>query len=118
MARYEKIKETIENMGVDDIVVLHNNYCEDCNYMDDYIYSMEDLDELLNGHTPLEVLDAVAADFNSNDTYIQGGVYGFKSFSYDTEGFIYPSDIAHYIDENETDLDSDEIADILNDYED
>lgn len=45
-------------------------------------YPMYELDELLYGKTPLEVLNCVSSDFNVNDEYFKDGIYGLESSDY------------------------------------
>lgn len=40
MTRYEAIKEALDNMNTADIIAIHNQYCDESNNMDDYIYDM------------------------------------------------------------------------------
>jgi len=122
MTRYERIKEALENMNTAEIVAAHNAYCEANNNMDDYIYNMEEFDEVMNGSTPWEATRAAFyGDFRPCDDYFRfNGYANLESFDYwkeETSG-IYTSDIAQYIDDNDDNLDIDEISEILEETED
>ena len=51
MNLYERIKEELESWDVDDLVTIWNDYCNECNYMDDYI-EYNNPDEFMSGRTP------------------------------------------------------------------
>ena len=121
MTRYEAIKEAIENMNSDDIIALHNDYCENSGYMDDFVYSMEEIDEMLNGKTPDEILNmSFYGDFKPCDDYFTFDGYGnLVSFdcASDSKSPIYIDDIARYVDDNDDSLGASDIDDILLEYE-
>ena len=52
----QKIVDYINSMNYEEIVELHNHYCEAAGHEDDRIYSMWDLNELLAGRTPVDIL--------------------------------------------------------------
>ena len=52
----QKIVDYINSMNDDEVIELHNRYCEAAGCEDDRIYSMWDLDELLAGRTPVDIL--------------------------------------------------------------
>lgn len=49
---------------------------------DDRYYQMEELDDLLSGLSPLEILEKVGRDFNYCDDFVQFGIYGMESSNY------------------------------------
>lgn len=118
MTRYEEIKEVLENMDTTEIIEIHNAYCEATNSMDDYIYSMEDFDEIMSGKNPLEIARCCfyGKEFCPAHSYFRfNGYANLESFDYAPDGNsgIYIGDIAAYIDREEDALDNDEIEDIL-----
>lgn len=114
-----KIEEAIEGMCPEDLLALHNEYCEANNCMDDYVYFMEDFDEILSGYSPADVASVVSGGdhFNPNDDYFYFNGYGnLESLpsAEDADGeVIFTGDIAEYIARTGDDLGSDEIAEIL-----
>lgn len=118
MTRYEKIKEVLENMGTAEIINIHNEYCSASNNMDDYIYDMDEFDEIMGNVTPWEVARACFYGHEfcpAHDYFRFNGYANLESFDFaqgDNSG-IYISDIADYIERNEDSLNNDEIQEIL-----
>lgn len=116
MKRFDLILEALENMDENELVSVHNEYCDAVNYYDDRYYFMDEFDELFYGKSPLEILDAVENDFSTNDEYFTFNGYGYAtSTSYPD---IDIETIAEYIDDNDNALYNDEIQEILNDNDD
>lgn len=46
---------------------------------DDRCYSMDEIDEILYGKKPSEILNMVTSDFNYNDDYFYFSIYGLES---------------------------------------
>ena len=117
MTLYEQIKNALKNMDINDLVNIHNEYCDAANYPDNRIYSMEEFDELMSGSTPWEIArSAFYGDFRPCDDYFYFNGYGnLASFDYIGEDNtpIYIDDIAEYIEREGDDLWNDEIKDIL-----
>ena len=115
----QKIVDYINSMGDDEKIALHNSYCDAANYMDDYIYSTEELNEVLEGQTPVDILQrAFYGRFNPNDAFFWfDGYANLESASWADELPIFASDIADYILLNEDSLDNDEIKEILDEEE-
>ena len=101
MDRYDWILEQINNLDVQDLVDLHNEYCEYNNDMDSYIYDIGMIDELLNGSSATDILEQIDFDsFKLTDSYLQYTIYGFHTTNYPLEDdWIFPEDIARSIDE-------------------
>ena len=109
--------EAIESLNDDELVSLHNEYCDKCNYTDDRIYSMYEFDELFTGCSPLEIVDKIESNFNSNHNYFKFNGYGYaESIDY-PDYHIEKEDIATYIDDNDDSLYNNELQDILDEYE-
>lgn len=68
-----KLKAIVDGLSLDDTVILYNAVCYELNYPDDMIYSISELDDLLCGLSPSEIVRLVS--------------YG--NFSYDYEYFTY-----------------------------
>lgn len=111
----QKLVDYINSMNEDEMVELHNNYCEAAGYEDDYIYSTEELDEVLEGRTPTDILQrAFYGRFNPNNAFFWfDGCANLGSASWADELPIFASDIANYVLSTEDSLDDDEIQYIL-----
>ena len=105
MFNIDKIKEAITDLDDSTGVALWNDYCEANNYYDDYI-EWNDIDELLYGRNPSEVLNMV--DKNKYDQY--------DSYcAYDGYGNLYSFD---YVDDSGSPFDLDSLAQWIYDNED
>ena len=122
MTRYEAIKTELEEMNSGDIIAIHNQYCEEAGYMDDYIYSMSDFDEIMGNMTPWEVARACFYGHEfcpSHDWFRFNGYANLESFDFalSSNSGIYIEDIARYIDDNDDALYDETIQEILDEYE-
>ena len=108
----DEVMEMLKDMSDDDLVAVHNEYCEKVNYYDDMIYYMEELDELLHDMTPLEILSETR-DVDSNDIWIHYNGYGNLESTYFPKDWMYLDDIADYIVENDDALHNDDIRNLL-----
>ena len=112
----EEVLEMLRDMNDSDLVAVHNEYCDKVNYYDDKIYDMYEINDLLYGRSPLEIITD-ARDVDANDSYIRYDGYG------NLESTDYPQDwmdldeIADYIAENDEALLNDDIRDLLDEIE-
>ena len=115
MEKREKLVEYINSLDDDDLIELHNSYCEAAGYEYDRIYSMYELDELLEGSTPTDILlRGFYGDFNPRHAFFWFNGYGnLDSADYMGGTPICAEDIADYILSNEDSLGNDEIQEIL-----
>lgn len=118
MDKYEKIMDLLREESPEEIMWFHNTYCER-NHYDDYIYSMSDVEEMLEGCSLRRVLRKVAhKDFNIRDRFFQITATRFVSFDDIEDGDqVYFDDIAQYIIDNDDDLGDVCIREILNEEE-
>ena len=110
----QKTVDHINGMGVEEKIELHNSYCDAANCMDDCIYAMDELEEILDGVDKWELVDMIR--FGNFD--LMKEFWGFNGYgnliSYNAwELPIYASDIAGYILRKEDSLGNDEIQEIL-----
>ena len=117
MFNIDKIKEAITDLDDGDMVALWNDYCESNNYYDDYI-EYNDIDELLYGRKPSEVLESVDKNnYGQSDKYCVVDGWGeYVSFDYaDADNSPFDLDsLAQWIYDNEDAcgyLDEDDISD-------
>lgn len=116
----EKILELLEDMHESDLLSVHREYLDAVNGYDDYIYSMDEFDDILTGQTPERIACRVFyGDFNPNSDYFKFNAYGNLQSIYCCEllEYIYIDDIADYIIKNNDSLYNDEIQDILDELE-
>ena len=110
----QKIVDYINGMGIDEKIALHNTYCDAANCTDDCIYTMDDMEEILDGVDKWELVRMVQfGDFDCTEEF-----WGFNGYgnldSYDAlELPIYAEDIADFILWKEDSLGNDEIQYIL-----
>lgn len=105
MFNLEKIEEAIADLDDGEKVALWNEYCEANNYYDDLI-EYNDIDELLYGLKPSEVLNKVdLSNYNDYDKYC----------AYNGSGELYSFD---YVDDDDSPFDLDSVAQWIRDNED
>lgn len=123
MTRYEKILEVLGNMDTAEIVSIHNAYCEEASYMDDYIYPMDEFNEVMAGSSAWEVARACFYGHEfcpAHDYFFFNGYGNLESFDYWENNEASPiclEAIAEYCDDNEESLMNDDIQDILDEEE-
>ena len=110
----QKIVDIINSMGIEEKIALHNTYCDAANCMDDYIYTMDDMEEVLDGVDKWELVRMVQfGNFDCTKEFWGFNGYG-NLVSYNAwELPIYAKDIADYILSEEDSLGNDEIQEIL-----
>ena len=114
MEKKQKLVEYIDSMGIEEKIELHNSYCDAANCMDDCIYSMDEMEEILDGVDKWELVDMMRyGNFNFQDDFWSLNGYG-NLVSYNAwELPVYAEDIANYILSEEDSLGNDEIQEIL-----
>ena len=114
----QKIVDYINGMGVEEKIALHNAYCDAANCMDDCIYTMDDMEEILDGVDKWELVRMVQfGDFDCTKYFWGFNGYG-NLVSYNAwELPIYAEDIADYVLLKEDSLGDDEIQYILDEEE-
>ena len=118
MTKREKLIDCINSMGVDEKIALHNSYCDAANCMDDCIYTMDDMEEILDSVDKWELVRMIRfGDFDFMKEFWGFNGYG-NLVSYNAwELPIYASDIADYVLRKEDSLGNDEIQEILDEGE-
>ena len=114
MTKREKLIDCINGMGVEEKIALHNTYCDAANCMDDCIYSMDEMEEILDGVDKWELVRMVQfGDFDCTKDF--WGLNGYGNLvSYNAwELPVYAEDIADYVLRKEDSLGDDEIQYIL-----
>ena len=110
----QKLVDYINSMGIEEKIALHNAYCDAANCMDDCIYGMNDLEEILDGVDKWELVRMVRfGDFDCMKDFWGFNGYG-NLVSYNARELpIYAEDIADYVLLKEDSLGNDEIQEIL-----
>ena len=114
MEKRRKLVDYINSMGIEEKIELHNAYCDAANCMDDCIYSMDEMEEILDGVDKWELVRMIR--FGNFDFMKE--FWGFNGYgnlvSYNAwELPIYAEDIAGYVLWKEDSLGNDEIQEIL-----
>lgn len=116
MKNYELKKEKLFDLFNEDenLLLRVNNEMN----IDDYVYSMDEFDEILEGEKPSSIAFKIAyGNFNPNDDFFKfNGYANLESFNYVSTG-VYISDIIRNIIEKENDYGFDEIREILEEEE-
>ena len=114
MEKRKKLVDYINDMGIEEKIALHNSYCDAANCMDDCIYTMDEMEEILYGVDTWKLVNMMRyGNFDFNDDFWQINGYGNLD-SYDALGLpVYAEDIADYILLKEDSLGNDEIQEIL-----
>ena len=114
MTKREKLVDYINGMGIEEKIALHNTYCDAANCMDDCIYTMDEMEEILDGVDKWELVRMIRfGDFDFMKEFWGFNGYG-NLVSYNAwELPIYAEDIADYILSEEDSLGNDEIQEIL-----
>ena len=108
-----EIASILENINESDLLTLNNDFCETNSYMEDYIYSMSEFDDLMSSKTPTEILECVKSDFSIYDEYFRDTMYGLESGNFIEDLMqVDFDDLAEYLIENG------DVNDILADNED
>ena len=84
--KYNEIIDALENLSAEEIIDIWNTYCDENNYVEDYIhYNNAEEIELLYGGSPWDLLNALG-DYSTNDDYFSIDGYGFlNSFNWLSE---------------------------------
>lgn len=116
MNKQEKIVDYLKNLADFELVYTHNYYRKATNNMDDFIYCMDDFDEIMNDSNPLEIARKISyGDFNPTDTWFWfDGYANLTSSDFINELPIYINEIAEYCVKHNNDLADSNIAEILN----
>ena len=114
----QKLVDYIDGMGIEEKIALHNAYCDAANCMDDCIYTMDEMEEILDGVDKWELVRMIRfGDFDFIKEFWGFNGYG-NLVSYNAlELPVYAEDIADYILSEEDSLCDDEIQYILDEDE-
>ena len=96
----------LDCLGDNELIQLHNDYCEMHNYYDSMVYDIELFNDFMYGKTPLEIVESID-DFNPYESYISCDGLGYINSSNDPKDFIDTDELASEM------LDDCDVYDIL-----
>ena len=122
MDKYERIRAALEAMKTPDIIAIHNEYCINYHYIDDYIYSMDDFDDIVSGYTPYSLALCLfnGHHFNPADDYFFfNGYANLESINFYDDEYspVYLDDLTDCIIRNDEDFNNEELRRILDEDE-
>jgi hypothetical protein len=103
----EAVIEHLESLDNDELVAIHNQYCDTESYMDDFIYSNDEnfFEEEFSGEVMKAVRAVTFGDYRYHDDYVQfNGYANLESFNSPDKYVDIPS-IAESILEHPSDYD-------------
>ena len=110
----QKIVDCIDGMGIEEKIALHNTYCDAANCLDDCIYSIDEMEEILDGVDKWELVRMIRfGDFDFMKDFWGFNGYGNLDSYNAWELPVYAEDIADYVLLKEDSLGNDEIQEIL-----
>lgn len=96
------------------IIGIYNEFCDKNNDSDARIYTMDELDDMLDDKTPTQILMMMHfGNFNPMDEYFRFDGYGNLESTDFPENWFYLDDIVDYIIDNNDSLNDDRIEEIL-----
>lgn len=107
--KVEQITAILDDMYDDDLVEIHNRYCDANHNYDDKMYNNDDatLDEVMGECTFSDAACRLScSDYRYHDSYFWFDGYGSLESSNDPLDNIFVDDIARYVVDNEDDLDN------------
>lgn len=113
----ERIESILKAYKEWDLIDAWNRRSEAYRYDDDYIYPMDELDELFYNVKPSEMLSQLSDDFRVRDDFFRCSVFGLESFNYADDVVDYEELIEYIINEDDDLMDA-EIREILDECED
>lgn len=116
----ERLQDLFNTMTTDEMIYIHNNYCDAVNAYDDRIYLMDEFDEIMDGVKPWEIAWSVFfGSFNPTYDYFKFNGYGNLEsvYEYELKDYIDIDEIIDYIINNDDALYNDDVQEILDEFE-
>lgn len=114
----DEISTVIDDMYDNDIASIWNDYCDEVNYGDHRVYCMDELDELLYGMRPTDILSlgANSTIYWSDDWFTFDGYGNIETASH-ILNVVDSEEVAEYCLDNDECFGYSKIRDILDDYQ-
>ncbi len=112
----ERLQDLFNKMSTDELIYIHNEYCDAVNACDDRIYLMDEFDEIMSGVEPWEIARSVFfGSFNPTYDYFKFNGYGNLQsiYEYEIKDYIDLDAIIDYIIDNNDSLYNDDVQEIL-----
>lgn len=106
------IAATLAAMDEWELVSMWNEYTQAIQDYDSEIFPMEELDDLLYGKKPSEIIELLTKDFDYRENWLRFSIWGMES-SDCARGWMDMSEMIDYILENADCLYNDDIRQIL-----
>ena len=116
MTKKEAIVSVLDNLEVEELICIYNEYLDNCNRYDDHIYSIDSLDEVCHGQTAEWIANRIFyGDYHPlAQWFIFNGYGNIQSiWGYEINEYIDALDIADYCIDNDDNLYNDDIREIL-----
>lgn len=118
--KVEQIKAILNDMYDDELIEIHNRYCEANNNYDDQIFENDDatLNDVMGECTFAEAACKLHySDYNYNDNYFWFDGYGNLESSNEPKDNIFVGDIARYVVNDEDDLGNMDLREAIEDWQ-
>lgn len=120
MTKKEKLIDLLHKMSDFEIVHIHNEYCQNVNYFDDEIFTLDMWDDIFHGSDTFDIACKVYyGDFKPTCEYFKFNGYGnIQSIcKYEIDRYVDINEIVDYAIENNIDFDNRDILCILDNNE-
>ena len=102
MKTQEQIKEFLQDLDDEELKQIWNDYCDVNSYSDDFVYDMEEFDDIMSNSTPSDIANRIFyGDFKPCHEYFSFNGYENLVSSDYLEDLIHISDLAEYIYNNQ-----------------
>ena len=102
MKTQEQIKEFLQDLDDEELKQIWNDYCDANSYSDDFVYDMDEFDEIMSNSEPTDIANKIFyGDFNPNHNYFCFNGYANLVSSDYLDDLIHIDDLAEYIYNNQ-----------------
>ena len=102
MKTQEQIKEFLQDLDDEELKQIWNDYCNANSYSDDFVYDMDEFDDIMSNSTPTDIVNRIFyGDFKPCHEYFSFNGYANLVSSDYLDDLIHISDLAEYIYNNQ-----------------
>ena len=117
--KYKALVDVLEDLSTEELVEIHNKYCEECNYPDDVIYPMWRYEEMLEGTSVMDLTNMLYyGDFNPLHNYFWYHNDNLYSSDWPGDSQICIGDIVNAMLRNDDGFGNDDCQDIIDEDDD